>query len=158
MPAGRDTVRVTGCKGRARDCTAGRGPAQGPTRRQRRKQPILRRTALLLAISLVWTQALADLSDGLRAFNAGDYATAYLEWRITAAEGDPIAQYALGRLYEIGLGVPQSLVHAHAWYALAAVQGYAEAQRARDSLAARMTEEQLTKARVLADRLIAAPQ
>jgi TPR repeat protein len=41
-----------------------------------------------------------------------------------AEAGDPHAQNALGKLYERGLGLPQSDELAIKWYALAAGQGH----------------------------------
>lgn len=69
------------------------------------------------------TLATADLADGLQAFDAGDYATAYAEWRPLAEAGDPLAQVALANLYAQGTGVPRDPAKAARWYALAAEQG-----------------------------------
>ena len=48
--------------------------------------------------------------------------------RTRANAGDAEAQFNLGVMYDAGLGVPQDLVEAVAWYRQAAEQGYADAQ------------------------------
>lgn len=48
--------------------------------------------------------------------------------RSEAEQGDAIAQFGLGMLYEIGRGVPKDFVEAVKWYRKSAVQGYANAQ------------------------------
>jgi TPR repeat protein len=48
--------------------------------------------------------------------------------RQLAEQGDASAQHQLGRLYELGRGIPQDYVEAARWYRLAAEQGLAEAQ------------------------------
>ncbi|RMD65342.1 MAG: sel1 repeat family protein, partial [Alphaproteobacteria bacterium] len=40
-------------------------------------------------------QARADFSDGLAAYDAGDYAAAFAEWRALAESGDVEAQVAV---------------------------------------------------------------
>jgi hypothetical protein len=48
--------------------------------------------------------------------------------RILAEEGNPIAQYHRGLMYDKGDGVPQDDAEAMRWYRLAAEQGYADGQ------------------------------
>ena len=50
------------------------------------------------------------------------------ELRPAAEQGDPEAQYRLGRAYQSGTGVPEDDAEAVAWYLRAADQGYADAQ------------------------------
>ncbi len=97
---------------------------------------------------------MADYEAGREAFNAGNYTSAFVEWRIAGGKGDARSQYDLARLYEEGLGVPQNFVHAHAWYNLAAGHGLGEARAARDDLAKRMTPDQLARAQGLVLTLI----
>ena len=65
---------------------------------------------------------------GYDAFERGDYATAYREWKPYAEGGDPVAQYNLGMLRRDGRGVEQDYAIAARWYGLAAEQGDASAQ------------------------------
>ena len=70
----------------------------------------------------------ADFQKGLTAFQSGDYATALREWTPLAKQGNVVAQYNLGLLYDNGRGVPQDYKTAVKWYRLAAEQGDASAQ------------------------------
>ena len=58
-----------------------------------------------------------------------DYAEAVKWYRLAAEQGDAVAQYNLGVMYDNGQGVPQDYAEAVKWYRLAAEQGYAHAQR-----------------------------
>ena len=91
---------------------------------------MLLRWMMLVALSLLvsfpsWS---ADFDKGLAAAERGDYATAIREWTPLAEQGDAIAQYNLGVMYDTGRGVPQNYGQAVEWYRLAAEQGYAMAQ------------------------------
>jgi TPR repeat protein len=75
-----------------------------------------------------------------------------------AAQGVAEAQYAIGVMYEKGVGVPQNYVQAYKWLALAALRlagSAAESRNAaaadRDALARKMTRAQLTEAEKLTD-------
>ena len=65
---------------------------------------------------------------GQNAYNSGDFATALKEFRPLAEQGDALAQYQLGLMYEKGEGVPQNDKTAVKWYRLAAEQGHSSAQ------------------------------
>ena len=58
----------------------------------------------------------------------GDYATALRLLRPLADQGDAVAQFYLGLMYDNGRGVPQNYAEAVKWYRLAADQGNANAQ------------------------------
>jgi hypothetical protein len=75
--------------------------------------------------NVVWS---ADFNKGWDAYHRGDYATALLEWRPLAEQGDRGAQYNLGQMYRKGEGVPQNYKSAVKWYKLAANQGSNDAQ------------------------------
>lgn len=84
--------------------------------------------ALVLSIICLAAPAWADYQAGMDAYSRGDYATALREWRPLAEQGDPIAQFRLGSLYENGDGVPRDFAKARQWYEKAAAQGEAKAQ------------------------------
>ncbi len=65
---------------------------------------------------------------GKDAYDQNDYATAIKVWRPLADEGDAIAQYWLGVMYDDGEGVDQDDAEALKWYLKSAGQGYAAAQ------------------------------
>ncbi|MBI2880352.1 MAG: ankyrin repeat domain-containing protein [Candidatus Tectomicrobia bacterium] len=74
------------------------------------------------------------------------------QWTQAANHGDPDAQYRLGQLYELGIGVPQNFVRAHFWYNLAMARGLPKAGKARDAIAGKMTPEQIASAQESAER------
>ena len=84
-------------------------------------------TALLISALCAQTLA-ADFQTGIEAFERGDYAAALREWRPLAEQGDAKAQYALGLMYDEGMGVPEDDAEAAEWFRKAAEQGLAEAQ------------------------------
>ena len=59
----------------------------------------------------------------MHAYAAGDYATAYKEFKILAEQGDATAQQNLGWMYNNGEGVAQDYKEAMKWWRLAAEQG-----------------------------------
>ena len=76
----------------------------------------------------VVTAHAADFSEGVRAYEHNDYATALRIFRQFAAQGDVTAQNRLGVMYGNGQGVAQDYGEAMKWYRKAADQGYALAQ------------------------------
>jgi TPR repeat protein len=84
------------------------------------------RLALLVAATLAGlaAPARADFNDGLRAYQSGDYATAFNEFSAEAGQGVPEAAYNLGLLFYFGLGVNKDLAQAQNWFATAATADY----------------------------------
>lgn len=86
-----------------------------------------------------------------------DYAQAVKFYRLAAEQGLTGAQHDLGVMYLKGQGVPQNYVLAHMWFNLAASQIPASkkddrdsAVSDRDSVASKMTPEQIAEAQRLA--------
>ncbi|MGM0516758.1 MAG: peptidoglycan-binding protein [Pseudomonadota bacterium] len=96
--------------------------------------------------------ASADYNEAMRYYEQQDYSQALPQFREAAEQGDPDAQYMLGRLHESGRGTPQDFVQAHKWYNLAASRGHRHAAEARDALAERMTAGQIAQAQQAARR------
>jgi tetratricopeptide (TPR) repeat protein len=67
--------------------------------------------------------ALADLAAGEQALKNGDYATAIKEFLALAKQGNAVAQFNLGLMYDDGYGVRQDYAEALRWYLKAAEQG-----------------------------------
>ncbi len=84
--------------------------------------------AASLALAFAAVPARADFAEGLRAFDAGDYATTLRQWRRAAEQGDTEAQVGFAGLYAAGLGVLRSEPEAAKWYARAARRGDAVGQ------------------------------
>jgi TPR repeat protein len=72
----------------------------------------------------------ADVPDALRAYQRGDFEAAAAELMPFAEEGDPRAQFAIGRMCFYGQVLAQDASAATGWYRRAAEQGYAPAQLA----------------------------
>jgi TPR repeat protein len=119
-----------------------------------------RRTAALLsggflALGLFGAASAGPLKDGWAAYHRGDYATAMSYWLPLAAQGDYVAQYALGSMYALGQGVPQDDALAYLWLNLAASRATDasirdQAAKSRDRVAGRMTSEQIADAQRMA--------
>jgi TPR repeat protein len=100
-------------------------------------------------------QAAAEFAAGLMYEKgegvARDYVEAAKWYRRAADQGYAIGQFALGALYDNGLGgVPQDFTLAYMWYNLAAAQGVARAVHNRNELFALMTPDQIAEAQRLA--------
>ena len=79
-----------------------------------------------------------------------DYVTA-LKWYTKAAQQNyASAQNNLGVMYDNGEGVVQDYVMAHVWYNLAAAHGNKKARENRDTVARKMTRDQIAEAQRLA--------
>jgi uncharacterized protein len=70
----------------------------------------------------------ADWSETKTAYDEGDFAKAYDEFRALAEKGNADAQWNLGAMYQNGKGVPQDYVEAVKWFRKAADQSLAAAQ------------------------------
>ena len=84
--------------------------------------------AIILMLSLASPVAAGPFEDAVMAYGRGDYATAMQLFRPLADQGNAIAQFNLGVMYQDGKGVPQDYVEAIKWYRRAADQGGAGAQ------------------------------
>jgi len=85
---------------------------------------------------------------------AQNYATAVKWYRKAAEQGFAKAQFNLGVSYEGGQGIPQNYILAYMWFSLAssALEGEGRdiAIKSRDSIASKMTLEQIAAAQLLA--------
>ena len=92
----------------------------------------------------------ADLLKGIEAYANGDFPAALRELKPLAKQGDVEAQGMLGIMYDRGNGVPQDYKIALKWWNIAASRGHKEAAKYRDTIAARITPAEITKAQDLA--------
>jgi TPR repeat protein len=112
---------------------------------------MLRVILLAFALTLSAVPVAADtFDDANAAYARGDYETAERLLRPLAEQGDALAQYNLGLMYNAGEGVPQDYVLAHMWLNLAVARGYTTAKTNRDIAANLMTSEQIAEAQRLA--------
>src|SRR3972149_6213739 len=86
--------------------------------------------ALILVISLlIGVPAIAGTyEDATKAYERGDYKTAFRLIKPLAEQGSPKSQYNLGLMYALGHGVRQDYAEAVKWYRKAADQGDASAR------------------------------
>src|SRR5512147_2745391 len=75
--------------------------------------------AMLLAPALSW----GGQQEAVEAYRTGDYAAAMTQFKALAAEGDPVAMYYLGIIYDRGFGVPPNAEEAAKWFEKGAVRG-----------------------------------
>jgi len=80
------------------------------------------------------TRAVADLVSGSSAYQKGDYAKAFHDFRELAELGQPTAQFNLAVMYANGQGARQSDIYAYAWASLAAQNGLEKAKTLADAL------------------------
>ncbi len=112
-----------------------------------------------------WYRLAADQGDARAQYNLGvlygngrgvpqDQTEAVRWFRLAADQGDADAQFNLGFMYATGVGVSQDYVAAHMWYDLAGARSSGDERDiyigARDSVATRMTPEQIAEAERLA--------
>jgi len=88
--------------------------------------------SLLLALALTtgaWVPVQAQtFGQSVVAYKHQDYRTAFAGFKKPAEQGDAVAQYFMGRMYDTGRGVPKNEQQAVAWYRKAAEQGDTDAQ------------------------------
>ena len=134
-PASLDAAHTTGVPASDRMSL---GPPESPTRLNMRLDlPGTRRisvaaarrgVAAALLLLVATSVAAADFDTGVRAYNRGDYTSAFREFRALAEQGHAGAQFSLGFMYDNGEGVPEDDRQAAFWYRKAAEQGEAYAQ------------------------------
>ena len=80
-------------------------------------------SALFIILFLRCLTVRADCPDADKAYELGDYACAFKEYKTRADRGDVRAQVNVGWMYYYGKGVPQDKAQALVWYRKAAEQG-----------------------------------
>jgi TPR repeat protein len=82
---------------------------------------------LTILAGVVW-QVGRPSSDVVTNIRRGDYAVAFQQLKVKAAEGDAWSQNQLGNLYYLGLGTPVDIDEAAKWYLRAALADWPDAQ------------------------------
>lgn len=107
----------------------------------------LRRLAAAAVLAVAAGTAAANpLSDGMDAYDRGDFPQALKAFGIAAAAGSAAAPFYLGLMHAKGHGVARDPVAALMYLELAAARGFAMAPRSRDDLAAAMTPDRRAEA------------
>jgi S1-C subfamily serine protease len=100
----------------ARLCKTGRKTGLRPVPFSPRSTAWRRLACVLLALSVLFAAAaMADYRSGIDALNRGDHARALAELKPLAEKGDSRAQWALGYMYRLGLGVAKDPRRAQQW-------------------------------------------
>ncbi len=108
-----------------------------------------------------WTKLAAEQEDARAQFSLGlmykmgegvsqNYKEAAKWWRLSARQEYADAQYSLGLMHYNGDGVVQNYILAHMWWNLATSNGYENGAEARDTVAEKMTSEQIAEAQKMA--------
>ncbi len=94
-------------------------------------QNIMKKSILILFMLMTILQIAAcrKETDPVKAFENGDYETAFILWMPLAEKGDANAQNYLGIIYYLGFGVQRDYKKAVEWYERAAKAGHSDAQR-----------------------------
>ena len=139
-------------------CSDKIGPGTGAPRRNLFRWA--RRALFVAAATTLVVLSTADLAQaqsfrqGVSAFNRQDYARASLIFIPLAEQGDSLAQYSLGLLYDKGQGVPRDIVEANKWLNLSTAGAPRRAREARarirDAVTTKMTRGEITRARLRA--------
>ena len=76
-------------------------------------------------------------------------------YRKAAEQGNARAQNNLGLMYATGEGVPENVINAYVWLSISAAQGGEDAKTLTNTVADRMTREQIGEAQSLAQTCLA---
>ena len=88
-----------------------------------------RRIAVFLVFLLLSSGARADIGAAMKAYRAGEFASALKSFQPLAESGDAAAQFWLGLMFDGGKGVERDGKAALGWFRKASSQGHAEAKR-----------------------------
>ena len=72
------------------------------------------------------------------------------ETMAAAKDGDAIAQFYLGLMYDNGEGVPENNIRAYVWWSMAKTQGFEQAAVNLDIFKPKMTKQQIAEGQALA--------
>lgn len=84
--------------------------------------------SLIFALLAIGSAAAGSFEDAIKAYERGDYETAFNKFKIVAESGNADAQVNVGAMYANGEGVEQNFDEALKWLRLSAEQGNAAAQ------------------------------
>ena len=87
-----------------------------------------------------------------------DNAEAVRWFRLAAEQGDTGGQSGLAHAYLKGSGVPKDNVYAYMWFHIAAAQGDKTSEIRRDTVALKMTPDQIAEAQRMAREWMARHQ
>jgi len=83
---------------------------------------------------------------GMQAYAAGQYRTAFNDFKLGARYADKVSQLCIGLMYLSGQGLDKDPATAYAWISLAAERGYPEFVATRDKLGKQLTPAERSSA------------
>lgn len=115
-------------------------------------------------LNLAYMYGKKEIKDQLLSLERSQPAPVIQEQRAVGAKivskrakgGDPLASAVMSLMYTLGRGVAKDRARGYAWMDLALNRGFKEAKGLRDQLAAKMSKDQLAKAKAMAVQLRAA--
>src|SRR5690606_25302716 len=105
----------------------------------------MRILAVLFAMIMASGVFAESLEDGFEALRRLDFERAHAVFSEHALAGDATAQIELGFMTAIGEGIPENRVEAYKWFDVAARGGDTFAAQLRDTLAGRMSAEEIAE-------------
>ena len=105
----------------------------------------------LAALLVAWTASAQTMEDGFAALRHLQFEKASAIFQDLAERGDEVAQIELGFMHAIGEGIPEDRVQAYKWLSIAAANDNGVASVLLDTLARRMSDEELEEAKRLAE-------
>jgi TPR repeat protein len=89
---------------------------------------LMRQSLIVIALLFAYTAVAGDFEDGMAAYQQKDYAVALAKFRSASLQGDRVAPYLIGTMYQRAQGVEQDYSQAADWFRVAAEQGVRMAQ------------------------------
>lgn len=120
-----------------------------------------RTAALLTLAALLLTAAppaVAAVEDGIAAYEAKEFEAAIAELKPLADQGNPQAQYYVGRMYASGEGTLRNYSLAHTYLTLAANQGVTEALQVKGEISNRMSQRDIVESLQRQNEMLLAQQ
>lgn len=108
---------------------------------------------LVICLSVFSFQTMASTTtydSAMNAYDRRDYHDAIKQFSELAEQGDPYAQFMLGKMYAIGEGVTKDYLQAYKWLHLAGTGGVDAAVPLKKRIGKRMSRRKINKARQLA--------
>ncbi len=105
----------------------------------------------VIAMTMAAGAIAQSLDDGFEALRRLDFDRAHAVFSEHALAGDVTAQIELGFMNAIGEGIPENRVEAYKWFDVAARGGDVFAAQLRDTLAGRMSAEEIAEGKARAE-------
>ena len=109
---------------------------------------------LFLMLFIASVAQAASLDVGVKAYDNGDYKTAYEEFSVLAEQGSVLAQSNLAVMYWNGEGATQDDKQAYMWLILAKYNGISDVERSIQLISEKMTTTSINQAQAMAKKCL----